>query len=66
MADTTRTPDEDPIADATLGVADAWHDAPAGKEPTATPDDFARMRSGVAQLMDHRGGDGTDEGPEAA
>ncbi len=47
---TTRPGDHDGIDTATEQVVDAWQDATEGKDPTATTEDFERMRDGFQQV----------------
>ena len=54
MTDPTTRPADDHggIDAATEGVVDAWQDATEGKDPTATTEDFERMRDGFRQVAE--------------
>ena len=50
---TTRPADEHGgIDNATEQVVETWQDATEGKDPSATTDDFERMRDGFQQVAD--------------
>ena len=68
MTDPTTRPDEDHggIDNATEQVVDAWQDATEGKDPTATTDDFERMRDGFQQVAEEGSlADAAERGTEA-